>query len=452
MDKPQLHYWMECISCGKKMPHDKNYYICSDCGSLLLPERDEDYIRSKIGEGEKAQAYFDNIRYGSLRKKYPYDSGVFMWLDYILPGFPLEAALSLREGFTDLFEPPEWLKKEIGLNQLFFKMEGQGPSGSFKDRGMSIAVSEVRRLQLYHPELGIKFIACASTGDTSAAAAGYAAYHRDKINCVVFLPYEKISDGQLAQAMMSGATVVAIKHPQGFDACLELIREFCSRHSDYVLVNSANSFRLIGQETIYLEIFQDLRWKAPRWISLPVGNAGNLTALLNACLRAKRTGLIKQLPGIIVGQTQSANTLVRWGRSGFKDYKPGVFKDTVASAMNIRDPLSFPRIKKLIDEFQVLFYDVSEEDIQKTRAKFNRAACDLCPQGAVAMHAALQARDDGLVKKDDLIVVVSTASGLKFVDSAINYHAKSSKESYANPYLVAKTSTVEGIENLLLNK
>ncbi|MEK9171003.1 MAG: pyridoxal-phosphate dependent enzyme, partial [Patescibacteria group bacterium] len=195
------------------MPQDKNYYTCPDCGNLFLPERDEDHIRFQIGQGVEARAYFDNIRYGPLRKKYPYDSGVFMRLDYILPGFPKKAVLSLREGFTDLFEPPDWFKKEIGLKQLFVKMEGQSPSGSFKDRGMSVAVSETRRLQLEHPELGIKFIACASTGDTSASAAEYAAYYRDKLQCVVFLPYEKISDSQLAQAMMAGAIVIAVKHP-----------------------------------------------------------------------------------------------------------------------------------------------------------------------------------------------------------------------------------------------
>ncbi len=434
------------------MPQNKNLYTCPNCGNLFLPERDEEYICSQIGQKKSAQTYFDNIRYGSLRQKYPYDSGVFMWLDYILPGFPKKAVLSLREGFTDLFEPPKWLKKEIGLKHLFVKMEGQTPSGSFKDRGMSVAVSETRRLQLQCPELGIKYIACASTGDTSASAAEYAAYYRDKLQCIVFLPYEKISNSQLAQAIMAGAIVIAIKHPEGFDGCMKLIKEFCSRRSDTVLVNSANAFRLVGQETIALEIFQDLRWKPPEWIAVPCGNGGNLTALLISCLRAKQIGLINRLPGIIVAQTKTANTLVRWSKSNFKIYQPANFKNTIASAMNIQNPVSFPRIEKLYQQFNMLFCDVEDEEIQKTRAMFNRAACDICPQGAVALNAVLQARDEGKIKENDTVVSISTASGLKFTESAIDHHLHSKPSNYANPYSIVETATIEGIEACLKQK
>lgn len=444
---PKFRYTMKCISCGREMPHDQNYYTCP-CGSLLLPERDEEYIRKTIGRGQEARNYFDSIRYGNINKKYPYGSGLFMWIDYLLPGFPKKAVASLREGFTDLFEPPRWLREKIGLRNLYIKMEGQNPSGSFKDRGMPVAVSEARRLQIYHPELGITHIACASTGDTSASAAVYAAYYRDKLGCVVFLPYDKISKEQLAQAIMSGARVVAVKHKDGFDACMKLIKEYSAKHKEIVLVNSANAFRLVGQETIALEIFQDLRWKAPDWISIPAGNGGNLTALLMSCLRARDLGLIDRLPGIIVAQIKSANTLVRWARSGFKDYEPGIFKDSIASAMNIQDPVSFLRIKKLIKKFDAQFYDVGEEEIQHTRALFNNAAVDVCPQGAVALNAVLQARRCGQIKEADTVVSISTASGLKFVASALDYHEQGYK--YSNHCLVDDTGTIKGIEKLLL--
>lgn len=445
---PKFRYAMKCISCGREMPHDRNYYTCI-CGSLLLPERDEEYIRRTIGQGQAARNYFDSIRYGNINKKYPYGSGVFMWIDYLLPGFPKKAVASLREGFTDLFEPPKWLKEKIGLKNLYVKMEGQNPSGSFKDRGMPVAVSEARRLQIYHPDLGIKSVACASTGDTSASATVYAAYYRDKLGCIVFLTYNKMSREQLAQAIMSGALVVAIKHPHGFDACMRLIKEYSAKHKEIVLVNSANAFRLVGQETIALEIFQDLRWKAPNWISIPAGNGGNLTALLISCLRARDLGLIDRLPGIIVAQTKGANTLVRWARSGFKDYKPGIFKDSIASAMNIQDPVSFLRIKKLMKEFHILFYDVEENEIQHTRALFNNAAVDVCPQGAVALNAVLQARQYGRIKEMDTVVSISTASGLKFVESALGYHEQ--KYKFSNHCLVENTGTIEGIERLLSN-
>ena len=443
-----MRYSMKCIGCGYEVVENHNFYTCPKCGGLFLPSRDEQFIHMRVGSGKGARAYFDSIRFGPKAMKYPYGSGVFMWKDFILPGFPNEAVLSLREGFTDLFEPPMWLKEKIGLKKLFIKMEGQGPSGSFKDRGMSVAVSEARRLQIQQPELGIKYVCCASTGDTSAAAATYSAYYRDKLKCIVFLPYEQISPGQLAQAMMAGAIVVAIKHPQGFDGCMKLIEEFCAAHSEVVLVNSKNAFRIAGQETIALEIFQDLHWKAPRWISIPAGNGGNLTALMLSCFRAKQFGLIDHLPGIIVAQSRVANTVIRWGQSGFNGFQPGSPGSTIASAMNIQSPVSAPRIKKLHQFFEMKFCDVGEEEINNTRALFNSAGADICPQGAVALSAVLQAREDGSIKEKDTVVAVSTASGLKFVDSAIKYHLDD-RGSHSNPYVVVEGTSIKDVEAAL---
>lgn len=452
MAKTKLYYHMKCIkeSCGFVMPEDSNYYVCPKCGSLFLPEVDYDFVVSSAGgRGRSARRYLDGRRYGPQATEYPFGSGIYVYLPLLMPGFPVEAIVSLREGNTDLFQPPKELRKEIGIPNLFIKMEGQNPSLSFKDRGMSVAISEAKRLITHHPELGIKYVACASTGDTSASAAQYAAYHRNIMRCLVFLPYEKISNGQLAQAMMFGATIVAIKHDNGFDGCMALVKEFCQDRRDMVLVNSANAFRLIGQQTISLEILQDLRWQVPQWISLPVGNGGNLTAQLLACLRAKELGLIDELPGIIIAQTKSSDTLVRWVRSGFRDYSPGVFKETVASAMNIRNPVSFPRIQKLIEQFRILAYDVEEEQIEETMAMFNRRGADVCPQGAVALAALMQARSNGQVKEGDTVVAISTASSLKFVDSAIKYHLASPRPELANPYLVEPTGTIEGVNSLL---
>ena len=187
----KVHFWHKCIECGSVLEPDSFFYTCPKCKGLLLVERDEEWIDSHIGVGRQAQLFFDNIRFGIERDKYPNGSGVFMWLPLILPGFPKESAISLREGFTDLFEIPDWLKQKIGLKNLYIKMEGQLPSESFKDRGMSVAISEAVRLQEFYPELKIRSVACASTGDTSASAAIYTAYVKDKLKCLVFLPYEK---------------------------------------------------------------------------------------------------------------------------------------------------------------------------------------------------------------------------------------------------------------------
>lgn len=444
----KVYYWQECINCGTIIKPDNFCYTCPKCDNLLLVERDEDWIDKHVGKGKKARQFFNNIRYGQDRKKYPNDSGVFMWLDHILPGFPKSEAVSLREGFTDLFEIPDWLKKEIGLNKLFIKMEGQLPSESFKDRGMSIAVSEALRLQKFYPHLGIRYVACASTGDTSASAAIYSAYVRNKLDCIVFLPNEKVSPEQLFQVMAHGATVLSIKHKDGFDGCMKLIQEYCQAHPEIVLLNSKNSFRLVGQETIFLEICHDLDWQVPDWISVPVGNGGNITSLLVSFLRMKKRGLINKLPGIIAAQTKSANTLVRWAESKFKKYEPHAFKDTVASAMNIQNPVSFPRIKKLYKNFDIKFFDVSEENIQKTRALFMRAGANICPQTAVALDSVLQARENKIIKESDIVVTVGTASGVKFAKSSIDYHMGNRKDQFSNPPHIIN-GTIESIEKEL---
>jgi threonine synthase len=442
-----VHFWHKCIECESTYTADQFLYVCPQCSGLLSIERDEKWIDKKVGKGKVAQKYFDNIRYGKLRGIYPNGSGVFMWLDHILPGFPKEFVISLKEGFTDLFEIPDWLKRHIGLKHLYIKMEGQLPSESFKDMGMSVAVSEAIRLQQNYPKLGIKYVACASTGDTSAAAAIYSAYVKNKLKCLVFLPHEKISPGQLFQAMAHGAHVLAIKHKNGFDGCMKLIQEYCEKNPDIVLVNSKNALRLAGQETIALEIMQDLRWHAPDWISVPCGNGGNLTALLTSLLRMKKRGLINKLPKIIVAQTQGANTLVRWSRSNFKLYKPGEFTETIASAMNIQNPVSFPRIQKLYKQFHIVFFDVPEKNIQDTRALFMSAGANICPQTAVALDAVLQGKKKKFIKEKDVVVTIGTASGIKFSESGIAYHTNT-KNSFANsPQIV--NGTIADIEKVI---
>jgi threonine synthase len=442
------YFWHRCVSCGEKHVPDKFLYTCPSCNGLLLVERDEDHIKRTLGSGKAIQSYFDNLRFGMDRKKYPNNSGVWLWREFILPGFPEDAIISLKEGQTDLFEIPDWMKKEVGLTNLYIKMEGQSPSESFKDRGMPVAVSDALRLQKENPTLGITGISCASTGDTSAAAAIYSAYRRDKLSCLVLLPYEKISDPQLFQAMAHGALVRAIKHPDGFDGCMKLIQEFTLQHPELVLVNSKNDMRIVGQESIALEIVQDLDWKAPDWISIPAGNGGNLTALLNSLLRAKEFGMIDRLPGIIVGQTTAADTLVRWQESQYQKYEPGEYKDTVASAMNINNPVSFPRLKTLYEKFNIHFYRVTEEQIQKTWSEYTRAGANICPQSAVALHAVHQAKEAGMVKPDDVIVSISTASSIKFAESGIAHHKNGTKEDFANPYEIIE-GNVKALEESL---
>jgi threonine synthase len=442
----QLYFWHECIACGHQFAPANFMYTCPDCDGLLLVVRDDAAIKQRIGSGAKAQNYFDSLRYGLQRKKYPNDSGVWLWRDFILPGFPDEFVISLKEGQTDMFEVPKWLSEQIGLDNLFIKMEGQAPSESFKDRGMPVAVSDALRLQAQYPEHEISGITCASTGDTSAAAAIYSAYVRDKLTCTVLVPNEKIAPAQLFQAMAHGARVRAIKHPDGFDGCMRLIQTFTAQHPELILVNSKNDMRIVGQETIGLEIVQDLNWQAPDWIAIPVGNGGNLSALLNGLLRAQKFGLINKLPRIIAAQTNASDTLVRWQESNYLDYRPGIFTDTIATAMNINDPVSFPRIQKLYEAFDVRFYRSEETAIADNWAKFMAAGAAICPQGAVALDAIRQARAAGTINQQDSVVAMSTASALKFTDAGIAYHA--SNASLANPVQIIH-GTLKALETSL---
>lgn len=431
-----LLFWHECISCGKHLTPVRPYYVCPDCQGLLLVVRDDEAVQKTIGHGIKARSYFDALRFGGARRQYPNDSGVWLWRDFLLPGFPESSIISLKEGQTDLFELPAWLRKEMGVGKFFIKLEGQAPSESFKDRGMPVAVSDALRLQTAYPELGITGISCASTGDTSAAAAIYSAYVRDKLRCLVLVPHAKIADAQLFQAMAHGADVRAIKHPDGFDGCMKIIQEYAAQHPERVLVNSKNDMRIVGQESIALEILQDLEWKTPDWIAIPVGNGGNLTALLNSLRRAHAFGLIDRLPGVIAAQTTAADTLVRWQESGYTAYKPGVFTDTIASAMNINDPISFPRLKKLHGMFDLHFYRSTEQEIADTWAQCMQGGANICPQGAVSVHAVQQATQAGMIKPDDTVVAIATASALKFTDAGIRYHKGTGH--YANPYRIVE--------------
>ena len=431
-------YWYCCIKCEQRLMPDRPYYTCPKCGGLLVVERDLDFLKKQFPNLSQFQSHFDSIRISS-RWDYPWGSGVWQWRDLILPNFPNDHILSLHEGNTDLFEPPDWLKREIGLNHLLIKLEGQAPSASFKDRGMPTAISEALRLQTTYPDLNIHFVACASTGDTSASAAKYAAYCRNRLRCIVMVAEGKISPAPMYQAQDAGAGVLALR-ADGFAVCMKVIQEFCANHPEIVLVNSKNAMRVVGQETISLEIFQDLGWKVPDWLVIPIGNAGNGTAQMSTWLVLKDMGIIDRLPGIIFAQTQRANTIVRWIKSGFHSYEPGQVGPTIASAMNIQDPVSFPRIQHFRSSFQIEGFDVSETDITSTRAQFNRGGAGLCPQGAVSVNAVLQAKDEGIINEDDLVVALSTASDLKFVDAGVTHHTTASVEDFANQPLVVEAN------------
>lgn len=433
-------YWYHCIECGSNQDPDQPYYECPECRGLLLVKRDLDYLKKCFPTPKKFMTHFTKMRSGIL--PYPMGSGVWQWMDLILPDFPASQAISLHEGNTDLWELPDHAKAEFGLKHLFFKKEGDAPSGSFKDRGMPVAISEAMRL-------GKRYVICASTGDTSASAAMYSAYRRDRLTCIVLVPHNKVTPAQLYQVIDAGAKVLAIDSKGGFDDCMKVVAEFAKVHPEIVLVNSKNPMRIVGQESISLEIFADFHYKTPDWIVIPTGNGGNVTAQMNAWLLLSKIGIISadQLPGIIMAQPQKANTLVRWLESGKKVFEPGEPSVTQASAANIQRAVSLDRIEYLSSKFRLVAYDVAEQDIGETRARFNQLGAGLCTQGALAASAVLQARQDGTIKETDNVVAITTANDLKFVDAGIEYH-QAGKGKYCNS-IITLPPTVQAVEQAL---
>ena len=436
-------WFFRCIGCRRELAPDRPYYTCPDCGQLLVVERDLARLKARFPSRLK---FINRVKPCEPVAHYPLGSGVWFWRDLLLPEFPLAHVLSLHEGNTDLWEPPGWLKRDIGFDRLYIKCEGAAPTGSFKDRGMPVAISDALRLQAQQPALGIRYVICASTGDTSASAARYSAYVRDRLTCVVLIPHGRISPAQLYQAQDAGAIVLALE--DSFDGCMRVVQRYCSTHPEAVLVNSKNPLRVVGQESISLEIFRDLGYRAPDWLVIPCGNAGNITAQLNAWCLLHDLGIIECLPRIVVAQTAVASTLVRWLRGGGERYEPGKPEPTIASAMNIQDPVSFPRFRELASRFIVVGYDVDEDAIAETRARFNRAGAGLCPQGAVAADAALQARAEGIIAASDMVVMLATASDLKFVDAGVAYHQREPAASYSNRHRVIP-ATLGAVEDAL---
>ncbi len=447
MHPEKLRYWYHCINCGIDLEPNRPLYKCPNCKKLLMIERDLDFLCSKFPDRRTFIEYFEQPRYPRhLGRR---GSGVYQWTDFILPGFPTEYIHSLGEGNTPLWLPPKWLAKEIGLKNMYVKKEGEAPSGSFKDRGMPPTISDTIRLQTEYPDLGIRYIICTSTGDTSASASTYAAAFRDRLRSIVFYASNKISTGQSFQLKDTGAIILEMQG-DGFNACLKVVLEFCANHPEIVVVNSANAMRIAGQETISLEIFADLNWLVPAAVVIPIGNGGNATAQMNAWRLLKQLGIIDCLPKIILAQTKGCNTVVRWINSGFTAYEPGQECETLASAMNIQNPVSKPRIDLLHPEFEIFGYDVREEDIALTRARFNQAGAGLCPQGAVAVCAALQARANGVIGEDDEVVVLSTANSLKFTESGNNHHETADETAFATKATVISAS-VEALEDIVSN-
>ena len=404
-----------CLGCGREHPIETLLYTCPNCGHVLLLF-DRTFNRLKSIPGKMWHKIFDYRRMLNI----PALKGIYRYHEFLGPAIPLDSVVYLGEGHTPLVEANTALSKRVGI-KFYFKNDGQNPSASFKDRGMASAFSYINFLvqQGFVSEV---LAICASTGDTSAAAALYAAYLQPHIKSAVLLPHKKVTPQQLSQPLGSGAAVFEI--PGVFDDCMKVV-ESLSEQYHVALLNSKNAWRILGQESYSYEISQDFDYDMrQKVVVLPIGNAGNITAVLNGFIKFYQTGVITDLPKIVGVQSEHANPVFRYYLEpdvNKRKFKPVHVTPSVAQAAMIGNPVSMPRVIHLVDQYNALsgrqsvfFVEVDEQSIMDWELLANRNGHIACPHGGESLAGLVKAINNQFVGPDEVAIVDSTAHALKF--------------------------------------
>jgi len=378
-----VNFHLECIDCGAKYESNQVIYICNRCGGLLSVEYDFSGFPEDIEDFWKKRA-LSVWRYREL-----------------LPIEREDIKISLGEGGTSLNKCLR-LSEALGLRRLYAKNEGENPTGSFKDRGMTVGVTKA-------VELGMKKVACASTGNTSASLAAYAA--RAGLECIVLIPSGKVAFGKLTQAIIHGAKVIQIKG--NFDEALKIVRRICMSYPIYLL-NSLNPFRLEGQKTIAFEIYDQLGEKVPDKIVVPVGNAGNISAIWKGFMELRKLGLTADAPQMIGIQAEGAAPIADSLRRGLNRVEFIDNPETVATAIRIGSPVNWKKAVRAVKESDGLVEKVSDEEIlEAQRLLAQREGLFVEPASAASIAGLIKLVKRGLISKDDLVVCILTGHGLK---------------------------------------
>jgi threonine synthase len=415
MPEPSGAMFYRCLGCSSTFDGDRLLYTCPSCaGILMLDYQGTDDTGHR--DGSLWRKIFDNRRMlNSVALK-----GIFRYYEFIAPVIPLDSIVYLGEGHTPLVMANKDLQKLVGL-PFYFKNEGLNPSLSFKDRGMACALSFLNYL-VKKKKIKNPLTICASTGDTSASGALYSAYLTDFVKSVVLLPKGKVTSQQLSQPLGSGATVFEL--PGVFDDCMKVVEEL-SENYDVALLNSKNSWRILGQETYSFEIAQDFDYEVgDKIIIVPIGNAGNITAIMSGFLKFLEANIITHLPKIVGVQSDHANPVYRYYAEISPDqrhYEPVTVKPSVAQAAMIGDPVSMPRVIDLARRYddaagrnRVFFVTVSEQEIMDAMIQANRHGHFVCTQGGESMAGLIKAVHQDLVAGDEVGVLAATAHALKF--------------------------------------
>jgi len=405
--------FFKCISqeCGETFDLNEIIYRCSRCNSLLEVSHDLNVLQRRSPSGW--MRLFDE-RY--MKTSYPFGSGVWGKKEWVHPDIDIDNIVSLYEGGTNLF----WAERfgnELGMSDLWIKQCGNSHTGSFKDLGMTVLISNVKQMMANGVE--IKAVICASTGDTSASLAAYCA--AAGIPTVVLLPKGKISITQLIQPLSNGAITLAVD--TDFDGCMKLAR-MLSDDKTFYLANSINPLRIEGQKTISIEIVQQDDWTVPDWVIVPSGNLGNVTAVGLGFKMMHELGLISSLPRLVAAQSANSAPLFNSYKTNYQKFEPIKSEPTLASAIQIGNPVSAPRAIPILKEFDSVVTAITESELAEAAAKADRTGLYCCPQTGVAIASLIKLLDSGTIQSNEKVIVLSTANGLKFTDFKSSYHER----------------------------
>ncbi|MSR05682.1 MAG: threonine synthase [Gemmatimonadetes bacterium] len=399
-----------CAACGAEYAESDPRAECP-CGGLL----DIEHPAPSLTGGE-LRALFDS-RLGEPTGALA--SGVWRFREIVHPAAGNDV-VTWPEGNTPLLSR-EVVSRWAACPGLLLKHEGQNPTGSFKDRGMTVAVTQARRL-------GASAVACATTGNTGASLAAYAAIAG--IAGLVLVPRGGVAAGKLAQVMAYGARTLVVRGD--FDACLRLAREVAEELGVYLL-NSINPFRVEGQKTIVLELLQQLRWDPPAWIVVPAGNLGNTAAFGKALREARAFGLVSRVPRLAAVQAEGAAPFAQSFRDGFRTRHP-VTAETVASAIRIGDPASFDRGVRAIRETNGVVTTVSDAEIMEAKAVIDAAGVGCEPASAASVAGVRRLVREGVIWADEQVAAVLTGHLLKDPGIVTWYHVDAQpRPPLANP-------------------
>jgi threonine synthase len=405
---------LACIEerCRARFPITEVIYNCPRCGGLL-----EAVYDNPAGSPAELKKLWRERRTSNAALD---QSGVWRYREFLPFLSEYDGVVSLREGNTPLLDGPR-AAEYGGLDRITFKHQGFNPTGSFKDNGMTCGVAQALRL-------GMQRVACVSTGNTSASMAAYAS--AAGLQPIIFLPYGNIAFGKLAQALDYGAKTLQVE--ANFDQILAVVRQLAEEIGIYLL-NSINPFRIEGQKTIMVEMMDQRDWRVPDWVVLPGGNLGNASAFGKALREMREWGLIDRLPRLAVIQAEGAAPFYELWRSSDHSHLPTVeHPQTLATAIKIGDPVSWPKALREVCESGGVVEKVSEQEIADAKAIIGQCGIGCEPASAATLAGIRKLTASGAIGRHSEVVAVLTGNGMKDQDYVYRYHTGVLKDPLGN--------------------